>query len=142
MTIVDKTNYGRYAARFPSFGLRELASPDTGEARFRLDFLVALQSLRVAFGAPMVLTSAARTRAHNTAIGGHPRSLHVCDWDWYPGQGGALAVDVAAVDPAYRGRLFSLAWGVGWSVGWGGRRGFLHLDKRAFVGLPQSTFDY
>jgi len=103
-------------------------------------FMDALQTLREELSRPMRLTSACRSAEHNKSVGGHPRSLHVCDEPARRQQEGCLAVDVAIVDGNYRGHLVATAWQRGWSVGW--NTTFCHLDRRDFVGLPQSTFDY
>ena len=113
-----------------------------GQATFHPGFLASLQALRDELGRPMTPTSGARCLKHNKAVGGHPKSLHICDSPQRQGQAGALAVDVAATDGAYRGQLFALAWKHGFSIGWNAKRGFLHFDRRDLVGLPQSTFDY
>lgn len=123
----------------PHFTQAELACRHCGLARFHPGFLDDLSRLREEYARPMRLTSACRCAEHNRAVGGHPRSLHVGDAPHH-GANGALAVDVATADGAYRGALFALAWGLGWSIGWG--RGFLHLDRRGLVGLPQQSFDY
>ena len=91
---------------------------------------------------PMNVTSGARCKAHNGTVGGHPKSLHIFDDPQHPGQDGALALDVATVDGAYRGALFALAWQHGWSIGGNGPRKFLHLDRRDLVGLARTSFDY
>jgi hypothetical protein len=90
----------------------------------------------------IVITSGCRSFEYNKLIKGHERSLHICDREIHPGQKGTLGCDAAAVNPIYRGWLFSLAWKRGWSIGWNAAKGFLHLDRRDWVGLPQSTFDY
>ena len=113
-----------------------------GLLRLHPGFGEELVQLRQVFDRAMVLTSACRCSAHNAAIPGHSRSLHVADAPMHPGQQGALAVDVATPDGDYRGDLFALAWAMGWSIGWNARKGFLHLDRRDFIGLPQNTFDY
>lgn len=92
--------------------------------------------------AGMIITSGCRSFAYNTLIKGHERSLHICDREIHPGQQGTLGIDVAAVDPYYRGCLFACAWRRGWSIGWNAVRKFLHIDKRVWVRLPQSSFDY
>lgn len=111
-----------------------------GLLKLHRGFREALVALREEFGRKMILTSACRCRAHNDAVGGHSRSLHIGDEPQHPGQTGALAVDVRTPDGAYRGELFALAWKHGFSVGWGG--GFLHLDRRLDVDLPQTSFSY
>jgi hypothetical protein len=113
-----------------------------GIANFNESFLRELQGIRTELGLPMHPTSACRCTPWNEAVGGHPRSLHIGDTVIYQGQSGSLAVDVAAVDGAYRGRLFEVAWRRGWSIGWNARRGFLHLDRRDWIGLKQTSFDY
>lgn len=105
-------------------------------------FISALQALRDKLGEPVHPTSGCRCAEYNAQIGGHPKSLHVLDVAMHPGQRGTLAVDLAAPDGPYRGRLFAAAWSAGFSVGWNAKRGFLHLDRRDFVGLTPTTFDY
>jgi len=150
--LITEKNWQEHQDRFPDFYASELASKDTGAIRVSFSFIDALQLLRTRLGFPMVITSGCRTKAHNTEVGGHPRSLHICDeprthsWNTIPENEslertvpGTLAVDVRA-SRKYRGILFTAAWKDGWSVGWGD--GFLHLDKRIWIGLYQTTFDY
>ena len=120
----------------------ELCCKHCGLLKLHRGLRDALEALREEFRRPMVLTSACRCKAHNEAVGGHSRSLHVGDFPHHAdkGQQGCLAVDVSTPDGAYRGQLFSLAWESGWSIGWG--KGFLHLDRRDWIGLPQTSFDY
>lgn len=110
--------------------------------RLHRGFRDSLNALRADLGRPMVITSAVRCSAHNKAVGGHSRSLHVGDDPQHPGQLGCLAVDVAVPGGYYRGDLFAAAWKRGFSIGWGGKRGFVHLDLRTLIGLPMATFDY
>ena len=105
-------------------------------------FIERLQEGRIELDLPMHPTSACRCWRYNQDIGGHEKSLHICDVPQHPGQQGCLAVDLAAVDGAYRGKLFSVLWDLGFSLGWNAKRGFLHADLRVLVGLPQTTFDY
>ena len=126
--------------RWPNFRPAELQCKGSGRLTLHPGFMDALQGLRLAIARPMTLTSACRADWYNAQVGGHPRSLHIADMPQHEGQLGTLAVDVAATDGGYRGDLFALAWHAGWSIGWG--RGFLHLDRRDFVGLPQTSFDY
>jgi hypothetical protein len=90
----------------------------------------------------IIVLSGCRSFKHNQDIGGHKKSLHICDRVIHTGQQGTLGLDAAAVDPYYRGWLFSIAWRRGWSIGWNAARRFLHLDRRDWVGLRQSSFDY
>lgn len=126
----------------PNFTDAELRCKCCGLLKYHPGFLNELQALRTAFGEGMKLTSACRCEKHNKEVGGHPHSLHVGDKPYHAGQQGALAVDVATPDGAYRGRLFALAWKRGWSIGWNAKKGFLHLDRRDYIGLPQNSFDY
>jgi hypothetical protein len=127
----------------PHFARHELQCRcGCGRATFHPGFLEALTDLRMEFARPMSPTSAARCQKHNMNERGAARSFHICDVAVHPGMQGAMAIDIACPDGAYRGALFALAWSRGWSVGWGARRGFLHLDRRDFIGWPQLTFDY
>lgn len=101
-----------------------------------------LNELRREFGLPMKISGPGRCKAHNTAIGGHAKSLHIMDEPQHSDQQGCLGVDVETPDGAYRGRLFSIAWKRGWSIGWNAKKKFLHLDRRDWVGLQQQSFDY
>lgn len=125
---------------YPAFTRAELDCACCGLAKFHPGFLEHLHGLRLAFGKPMVLTSACRCKAHNAKVGGNAKSLHIGDVPQHPGQLGTLAIDVKVTDGLYRGQLFALAWRLGWSLGWGD--GFLHLDRREWVGLAQTSFDY
>lgn len=105
-------------------------------------FIESLQAVRTQFGRAMVVTSGCRCAAHNARVGGHPKSLHVCDKPQHAEQHGTLAVDIATPEGFYRGALFKIAWEHGFSVGWNAKRGFLHLDRRDLIGLPHTSFDY
>jgi hypothetical protein len=126
----------------PNFSTFELQCKGSGKLILHPGFMQELQHLRDRLGRAMIITSGCRSFEYNTHVGGHPRSLHICDRASHPGQQGTLAVDIAAVDGKYRGDLFTAAWELGWSVGWNAKRNFLHLDRRDMVGLAQSSFDY
>ena len=126
--------------RWPNFSPDEVRCKGSGMLIVSGQFMDDLQRLREQLSRPMRLTSACRSAEHNRKIGGHPRSLHVCDEPARSEQDGCLAVDVFVVDGNYRGHLVATAWQLGWSVGWS--KSFVHLDRRDFVGLKQSTFDY
>jgi len=112
-----------------------------GLAQFQFGFLEHLSALRRAYGRPMRVTSACRCAAHNARVSplAPLRSLHIGDRETRPGHSGALAIDISAsgID---KGDLFAAAWRGGWSVGW--NKGFLHLDRRVDIALPQTTFEY
>jgi hypothetical protein len=126
----------------PNFSKGELSCRHCGMAKFAPGFIQALQGLRDAFNKPMVINSACRCKAHNGAIGGHPRSLHVGD-DPYHNTGGCCAVDIGIPDtrPMDREILAILAYERGWSIGHHPQ--FLHLDLRtAYTDLPAAIFNY
>lgn len=99
-------------------------------------------AVQQATGRGLTITSGCRCLAHNQAVGGHERSLHVADKPYHQAARGTLAVDVEAADGYFRGRLFVLAWERDWSIGWNAKKKFLHLDQRVKIGMPQTTFDY
>lgn len=109
------------------FSASELRDPDSREVHLAPGFAEHLADLRIRYGAPMILTSACRSKKYNAEIGGHSRSLHVYDEPAHPTQGCA-AVDVAMHDSEKRARLVQLALAAGWSVGCA--RTFVHLDRR------------
>lgn len=119
----------------------EVACKSTGFILLHPGFMDALQALRAGFGRSMTVTSCCRTKAHNEKVGGHPRSLHVCDEPQHPGQKGTLAVDIAVANAVAARDLGLLALNTGWSVGVP-RTGFIHLDRRDLVGLPRGLFGY
>ena len=122
------------------FAHDELASPDTGKVGLAAGFAGRLKDLRQAFGEPMVVTSACRSRVYNEQIGGHPRSLHVYDQPHHD-VSGCAAIDVLTTDSTYRARLVATALDFGWSVGIGD--GFVHLDRRDLGDVgPQVLFTY
>ena len=112
-----------------------------GLAQFQPGFLDHLELLRVSYGRQMPISSACRCAAHNARVSPQAplRSLHIGDKPTRPGHTGAMAVDVT-LGGEDKGDLFGIAWRHGWSVGW--NKGFLHLDRRVDIGLPQTTFEY
>jgi len=127
-----------------SFSEAEFRCSHCGVLKLHPGFIETLQLARHEFSEPMKITSGCRCKAYNAQLGGHPRSLHVCDEPYHAdkGQQGCLAADIAAVDGAYRGRLFVVLWRRGFSIGWNAKKGFLHADLRTLIGMPQTTFDY
>ncbi|MCC5809898.1 MAG: hypothetical protein JJU06_05945 [Ectothiorhodospiraceae bacterium] len=118
----------------------ELRCKGSGMLRLAPGFADELKALRVTLNEPMVINSACRSDAHNRAVGGHPRSLHVCDATYWP-TGGCCAIDVRTTDAAYRARIIRLALNMGWSVGL--HAAFVHLDRRSdYTSLEQSVFPY
>lgn len=127
----------------PNFSAAELRCKGSGMLILAPGFGQALQGLRDALGQPMPINSACRSKEHNRAVGGHHRSLHVCDEPHHPTMG-CCAVDVGFIDGMHddiRSKLKSLAWERGWSIGHNPR--FVHLDLRTvYAGLPQAQFNY
>lgn len=113
----------------------ELRCKGSGKIILAPGFAEALLRLRLGFSRPMVVTSACRSKEHNKRVGGHPRSLHVCDEPYWP-TGGCCAVDVATQDANYRAALAYEALKQGWSVGF--NKSFLHLDRRTDFGISDS----
>lgn len=132
----------------PHFRRAELACRHCGLVGFHPGFLEELEATRVEFGRPMRVRSCCRCKVHNDrpakegGAGGHSRSLHVFDKPGHLAAQGTLAIDIEAVDGAYRGDLFVVMWRRGWSVGWNAKQGFLHGDRRDFIGMPRTSFDY
>ena len=128
----------------------ELACKHCGLLKLHPGFRETLNALRGKFNEPMITRSCCRCKEHNDrpadegGAGGHVRSLHVGDLPAHAdkGQKGTLAIDIAAVDGAYRGRLFVMMYQEGWSIGWNAKSGFLHGDRRDFIGMQQTTFNY
>lgn len=121
------------------FSKDELKCKGTGELKLSPGFLGELVWLREVFDRPMVVTSCCRSPEHNKNVGGHPRSLHLTESDYWPAKG-TLAIDIATPNEGYRWDLIPLARQLGWSVGHG--KGFIHLDKRTHIGLTRAEFDY
>lgn len=127
----------------PNFSADELRCKGSGKLILAPGFGQALQGLRDALGEPMPVNSCCRSAAHNESVGGHSRSLHVCDLPYWQTQG-TCAVDIGFVEGVHdklRGRLVELAWKRGWSIGF--HNLFLHLDLRTeYVGMMQAEFSY
>jgi len=122
------------------FSHEELMCPETQVVKLAPAFARDLMLLRLSFGRPMIVTSCCRSAAHNAAVGGHPRSLHVYDRPAHP-TGGTCAIDVRQGDGPYNAELIARALEAGWSVGIKGRV-FFHLDRRRYVGLARVLFGY
>jgi hypothetical protein len=100
------------------FSPEEMASRDDGSLLVDARAMDRLQSLRDALGAPMIITSAYRSPAHNARVGGAKGSLHL--------QGRAFDVSMANHDPA----LFEAAARKAGFTGFGfyPAQGFMHID--------------
>lgn len=62
---------------WPNFTPREMACKGDNSLLIDFDAMEKLQALRQAVGLPFVIHSAYRSPAHNTAVGGAPRSRHL-----------------------------------------------------------------
>lgn len=123
------------------FSAAELACEASGAVVLAPGFAAALEKLRLAWDRPMSVTSCCRSAAHNAAVKGHPRSLHVYDAPHWP-TGGTAAVDIKVEGTIEAGALAFLAYSLGWSVGVP-KGGFVHLDRRELGGLPpKALFGY
>ncbi len=83
------------------------------------ELIARLQTLRERYGKPMSITSGARCKKHNKAVGGAANSQHTL----------GTAVDIACTNDRDRYRLVQLAF----ELGWGGvafTETFVHLDIR------------
>ena len=125
----------------PNFTRRELACPKTGIILLDMNFAVAYPYLRHQWGDALYPNSVCRSPEHNEAIDGHPRSLHLIDNPVHPTDG-AMAADNQWRNwrSARKLRFAQLAWRLGWSLGL--HDGFIHIDRRVDVGLPQKVFTY
>ncbi len=105
-------------SRWPHFPARALACRCCGEVCIWAEALDAVERLRAAMNAPLVINSGHRCALHNAAVGGAPLSLHK-----------RLAFDVSLTghDPA---TLAANAHAAGFR-GFGFGNTFLHLDTRA-----------
>ena len=125
----------------PFFSAEELGSGDDGTIRLDIRFASKLPELRQEWGGPLNTTSVCRTPAHNKAVGGHPRSLHLTENEAHPTYG-TMAADVywSAWEAELQKALAQLALDHGFSVGL--HKAFMHLDLRTEIGLPQTVFTY
>ena len=117
------------------FTIDELACRCCGEVKLAPGFASDLAALRVSFGQPMRVNCCCRCPDHNSAVGGHKRSLHLIREGRTQG---SCAIDVHVSDPLYGTHLAMLALDLNWSVGV--YTTFLHMDKREYAGLPQRLF--
>jgi uncharacterized protein YcbK (DUF882 family) len=92
---------------------------DCNAKEMDMETVMKLEGLRREFGGPMSITSAARCRFQNTAVGGSKNSQHLA----------GRAVDIKCPDGLYMLRLVTLAMKHGFT-GIGVGKGFVHLDTR------------
>ncbi len=73
---LEPTPAGWNAERWPHFSAREIACRCCGEILIWPEALDALEALRRAMAAPLVINSGHRCALHNARVGGAPLSLH------------------------------------------------------------------
>jgi uncharacterized protein YcbK (DUF882 family) len=104
-----------------SFRSREMrcrcSSPSCDAAAMRPSFMAKLQQLRDEWGKPLIVTSAARCKAHNARVGGSPNSQHVL----------GNAADLYVTSEYEAGHLAALAEKLGFH-GIGVSDSFVHVD--------------
>lgn len=104
--------------RWPNFSPQELASKREGELLIDEAAMDKLQKLRTILGKPLLITSAYRSAAHNTSVGGATHSQHRL--------GKAFDVVMTNQDPAH---FESVAKAVGFTgIGHYPKSGFMHID--------------
>jgi uncharacterized protein YcbK (DUF882 family) len=101
----------------PHFKLREFQCRCCKTVKLSSELLGMLEKMRDAWGGPLVITSGYRCPAHNRAVGGAPRSLHLSG---------------AAADISARGKdqelLFNIAKNAGLiEVICGGKKEYVHV---------------
>ena len=121
------------------FHHHELQCPVTFKVRLAPQFGDDLITLRRKFGLRMLVNSCCRSQIHNENIGGHEKSLHVYDIPYHNTKG-TCGIDIDCPDNNYAHMLGCTAMGLGWSVGRKG--GFMHLDRRDYLGMPTAFFSY
>lgn len=122
------------------FSDKELACKLTGKYILADGFGERLDELRERWGKPIILTSAARSKAHNAAVGGHPRSLHVYDEPFHP-TGGCCAVDIKMPDSEEKWQLIKLAMNLRFTIG--AASNFVHIDDRQrILGMGKTFYTY
>lgn len=124
-----------------NFSREELECKGSGQFKLHDGFIESLQRLRSAYGRAMRINSCCRSKEYNIAVGGHHRSLHVCDDSHHP-HDGSMAIDISMKgwSAEERKSLQDLAWSHGWSLGV--HHAFLHLDRRIDINLNQAKFYY
>ena len=130
-----------WTSALPFFSESELACKGSGVIKLDPQFAAMLPALRVAWGKPLIPNSVCRTPAHNAAVGGHVRSLHLNDNPVHDTQGCAAAdIRWRNWDNETKLKFARLAYSLGFSVGL--HDGFCHVDWRQSAGLKQACFLY
>lgn len=125
----------------PYFPKSQLACKGSGVVKLDIRFAVLLPLLREKWGKALTPSSVCRTPKHNTAVKGHPNSLHLTENPTHK-TNGTCAADIRWADwtVSEQLRFAKLAYSLGFSVGL--HKSFCHIDLRTIAGLPQSVFLY
>lgn len=107
------------------FSLSEFRCRCCGEVQISAALVAYLETLRWAWGAPLIVTSGYRCPAHNAEVGGAAKSRHLL----------GCAADIKPVDPALVPVLKNLVRATtehrhGWEV-------LLHYPSFVHVGVPR-----
>lgn len=104
--------------RWPNFSPQEMASKGEGELLIDPASMDKLQKLRNTLGKPLLITSAYRSAAHNSKVGGVPNSQHRL--------GKAFDVRMENQDPAHFEAVAKASGFTG--IGHYPKSGFMHID--------------
>lgn len=120
-----------------NFTVAEMASKDgkDKEARMCSKFMAKLQALREDFQASMIITSAIRSKEHNSRVGGSPVSKHLtrpCI---------AADIDTSTWTGKKKHKFLDLVFQHGFN-GIGVGENFIHLDTRAKSTIAPTLWTY
>jgi hypothetical protein len=118
----------------------ELRCKGSGELNLAPGFLGMLIHLRTWVARPLIVTSCCRSKEHNTAVGGHPKSLHLTQNE--RSINGTMAIDISTTEWSLEvlEEFENDARAAGWSVGIA--KTFIHLDARILLGRSRGDFTY
>lgn len=122
----------------PYFSEDELRCKGSGELNLAPGFLGMLVNFRSSWDRPLTVTSCCRSPEHNTAVGGHPKSLHLTENN--RSINGTMAVDISTAgwkEETIRDFLDDAAF-AGFSTGHAST--FVHLDARILLGRSRADY--
>lgn len=124
----------------PYFSEDELRCKGNGELNLAPGFLGMLVNFREQWARPLTPTSCCRSPEHNTAVGGHPKSLHLTQNE--RSINGTMAIDISIADWADEvvEEFVDHARVAGFSTGIA--KTFIHLDARILLGRSRADFTY
>ena len=123
------------------FSEDELRCKGNGELSLAPGFLGMLVHLRKVWADALIVNSCCRSLEHNTAVGGHVKSLHLTSNE-ERSIAGTMAIDIstANMEDIDVETFHALAGDLGWSVG--RAKTFIHLDARILLGRSRADFTY